>query len=927
MAVVCLGVPDGGIPDSSVPSAVEPSWAVAPLGAWEFEAGAADSSVGAASGGGRRPGDGPGADPPDERVQVDVLKAVVPLRISTWNSQALLGSMFSRAGRVTRKRRELERLLERSEVALIQEARGTAADLEFLPPTHRYVGSFGDYGADEASSLWGGVVIAVSTTLLGRSLGMRSVEVVRGRVLQVDLEFSCGWLRIVCVYVDPTLQMRGLRQLFSCIRDCCADRRCFTLVGGDFNLLSKEDSRYTAGGDQGVPGDGVRGEVADVAFADLLELHQPGWTHRRFREGRLYGASRSDRLYVAISSAALSLFVASAAVLGDVFDQAFPSDHLPFLAWLALARSRDRRIAPPIDRRVFEAPKFFDILSARCAVVACKSVDEAQDQLGAIKDCVRSLAAEFQFWPFVSGVATARDRARLAVRAWRAWMCRRSSEVVRCCSVWPELASHFEGGELVDQTAMRYWVSELAGAEAEEEEARVRRGPEPEAQKSQASEKIRRRAAKWRLRAPRVHLRGLLDVNDRPLFEGPAIGAAVSSVWGDVFGREHECVDEEAELWFLDAVPDLSASADWHVDRGVVRAAAARTGHSAPGPDVLPYALWRGADWIPDAVFEMLRAVGRDLGSGRPAEFGMNYTTLIPKGVPVAVDDKVCGRVDRTRTLTVGNTDARLFALSLNRPLAQALSCALSSDQRGFVPGRSILSSVALCEAAMAEATMTSVDAAGIFLDFANAFPTLSRRWLQLVLRKAKVPAQIIRAILFLYRDLESMFVFGGEVVAVVAMRCGVKQGCPLSVSLLPLCIDALLRRISCVPGRRRRVFAYADDLAIVVRRLFVEFPALVSLLSRWGAATGLMLRLSKSVVVLLGMGSVESARERLAEGAEEIADIRVDGKARYLGVYLVPDAAGDQWTTVVGRMFQRRNIYPYPCFGPQIGRFSALAA
>lgn len=53
----------------------------------------------------QRDGDAPSAGPRDERLRVDVLRAVSPLRISTWNSQALLGSMFSRTGRVTRKRR------------------------------------------------------------------------------------------------------------------------------------------------------------------------------------------------------------------------------------------------------------------------------------------------------------------------------------------------------------------------------------------------------------------------------------------------------------------------------------------------------------------------------------------------------------------------------------------------------------------------------------------------------------------------------------------------------------------------------------------------------------------------------------------------------------------------------------------------------
>lgn len=277
-------------------------------------------------------------------------------------------------------------------------------------------------------------------------------------------------------------------------------------------------------------------------MADLLELHQPGWTHRRFRHGRLHGASRIDRLYLAMSSAAFSLFVATAAVVGEVFDKGYPSDHLPVVARVAPARRRDPRILPPIDRRIFEAPAFFATLASRCIVSLCVSVAEAQDQLAAIKSCVRGLAFDHQFLPFVTGAPTARDRARLAVRAWRAWMCRSGWEVERCRGVWLERATRFEGGELRDQEEMRTWVSELSGAEAEEEEDRVRRGPEPEAQKAQASEKIRRRAAKWRLRSPRVQLRWMLGMDDMPLVDGPWIGTAAASFWGGVFEQDHGCV-------------------------------------------------------------------------------------------------------------------------------------------------------------------------------------------------------------------------------------------------------------------------------------------------------------------------------------------------------------------------------------------------
>lgn len=117
--------------------------------------------------------------------------------------------------------------------------------------------------------------------------------------------------------------------------------------------------------------------------------------------------------------------------------------------------------------------------------------------------------------------------------------------------------------------------------------------------------------------------------------------------------------------------------------------------------------------------------------------------------------------------------------------------------------------------------------------------------------------------------------------MAVIGMKCGVKQGCPLSGSLFALCVDAFLRRVASGPSRRRRVFAYADDLAVVVRRLFAEFLALLSLLSRWGLATGLVLRFSKCVIVWLGGGAVEEARRRLHETVPDSMGIDVEGKAK----------------------------------------------
>lgn len=70
----------------------------------------------------------------------------------TWSSQALLGRLWSKVGRVSLKHRVLQGLFAQNEMVMLQVAFGTLADLT-IPTSHRYFCSFGDLGAEEACSL------------------------------------------------------------------------------------------------------------------------------------------------------------------------------------------------------------------------------------------------------------------------------------------------------------------------------------------------------------------------------------------------------------------------------------------------------------------------------------------------------------------------------------------------------------------------------------------------------------------------------------------------------------------------------------------------------------------------------------------------------------------------------------------------------
>lgn len=355
-------------------------------------------------------------------------------------------------------------------------------------------------------------------------------------------------------------------------------------------------------------------------------------------------------MHLSLTPAACSLVAVTAFEVGYIFDRAFPSDHLPVMARIALARRGDHRILTPIDPRVFESPAFFDTLAMCRAATSCLSVAEAQDQFSALQTCVRDLSHVHQFRAFVFWVPTAPDKARFAMRAWRAWPGRQRTTVGRCFEVWPEMAEKFADGELLDIGGVRAWV-------------------------------------------------------------------------------EQGCDDAETEARFLGSVPNLRGAVNRRDGRVALRAAAARTGHSVPGPDGLARTLRTGADGqMTDAVFEVSRAVGRGRGAWatfqvRPA---LHHDDSEARGherlwgIMRVWAGGGGGRILCPNGLQ--HTEPPSVCLSLHGVLAQARASAISEDQRGFIAGRSILSSAPLCEAATGEAALSSVDAAVFVLDFGDGF-------------------------------------------------------------------------------------------------------------------------------------------------------------------------------------------------------------
>lgn len=339
-----------------------------------------------------------------------------------------------------------------------------------------------------------------------------------------------GVLRLITVHVDPSWSRPVLRRVFGEIQASTRSPGVVSFVGGEFNSIMGTEVRFRREAGAAAPGDGTAGDIADGALEHLLEFQQPSWTLRRFAGRVLDVASRIDRIYASLPSVALSFLSGSCAVNGQLFDRDSAIDHLPVMLLLRRRRRRrDARVLPPFDRRIFECERFYKVLASRIRIESCATVADAQAQLTAFKLVAREVSGQCDLRSFQEGVPTARDKARLAIRAQAMWIQGRRDEVRRLLGVWPALRTFLtdEGG-LRAEDGLVDWIAGLTEAEVAEEIARVSAAATPEWQKGQARERVQQRAARWRVRKRRVALQGLVSAQGEALVDARAQGREIS---------------------------------------------------------------------------------------------------------------------------------------------------------------------------------------------------------------------------------------------------------------------------------------------------------------------------------------------------------------------------------------------------------------
>ena len=419
---------------------------------------------------------------------------------------------------------------------------------------------------------------------------------------------------------------------------------------------------------------------------------------------------------------------------------------------------------------------------------------------------------------------------------------------------------------------------------------------------------------------------------------GADIAEALASHWKDTF-TARRVNPEQLRQWLAeDAREDgrmIAAargiarnSVNWEVTRKDIARAIRSAPRSSPGPDGIPYSAWRRLGHLAEHVLrdsiQVLSGPGglSALWAAFPADaqgntpFNSATMAFIPKKVAHESEDgQRFFKPHEVRPLSIMNTDNRLMANAVRMRTEPMLDKIVSDSQRGFLPGRSLIQNVVQIDTAMRTAALEQEAAGALFFDFAAAFPSLAHDYLHAVLKHLGLPASFSRFVEALYTGNGCDIAAGGETHKGFCISSGIRQGCPLSPLLFAIVLDPFLRLL------KRRVpdgtqAAYADDLAMIVLKLLESMQVIAPAFTAFAAVSGLMLNLSKTVVIPLGDVAPAEVRAQFAAAHPGWGAVSFQHWASYLGFVLGPDAGTRSWKAALAKYEERAALWKHVALG-----------
>ena len=323
-------------------------------------------------------------------------------------------------------------------------------------------------------------------------------------------------------------------------------------------------------------------------------------------------------------------------------------------------------------------------------------------------------------------------------------------------------------------------------------------------------------------------------------------------------------------------------------------------GSSAPGPDRLPYKVWKAIDpsgSILSKILEICR-----LHKRIPKSWKESTTILLYKKGDQSVPSN-------WRPISLQNAVYKIYAALWAKRLASWPSEAeiISPCQKGFMPGEGCSEHSFLLRSLMEDARRNHKSLYSVWFDLKNAFGSIPHDLLWFSMRQVGVPGEIIDVVRDIYQG-SSFRVLSGDnnMTDSIPQVRGVKQGCPLSPLIFNIAIEGLLCGIMSCPaegysfgkGFEVKSLAYADDLTIVAKT-DAAIRAMIAQIEEFASWAGLCFNVTKCASLSTGYMSGKRIvfPSTFTLNGNTIPVMKWEDRYRHLGVLLGanPEAHLDQ--------------------------------
>ncbi|KAG8239753.1 hypothetical protein J437_LFUL019242 [Ladona fulva] len=227
-----------------------------------------------------------------------------------------------------------------------------------------------------------------------------------------------------------------------------------------------------------------------------------------------------------------------------------------------------------------------------------------------------------------------------------------------------------------------------------------------------------------------------------------------------------------------------------------------RCRNTTPGPDGIPYRAWRREEQI-------------------PREWKKSRTVLLHKG---GEEDDIGNWRPIALQPTLGKIFAGILADRIHEWSMRGRRIS-SPFQKGFIPGtEGCFEHKFVLNSALEDASRNSKELAIAWLDFADAFGSISHAHITRTLIDMAMPNTIVRLIASMYEGVSTRIEADSGTTPPVEVTKGVRQGDPLSPLLFNLAIESMLRAALArrttagyaVGPTRWCLLAYADDIILL---------------------------------------------------------------------------------------------------------------